>query len=361
MNLENNFNIEYKITKPKNYKKYNIGIIGAGNIVENSHLPIYSEHDLNIINIFDVDINKSKTLKDKFNIKKISKNLNEFLQDKNIDIVDIAVPAKYNKELFFETLSFNKNILLQKPLSNNMQDGEDILKKYQKSNLKANVNHQMRYSPAIKAASYLIRNNFLGKLLEFNFFTKRKTDFSIWPWLDEIKYPELWYNSIHYIDSIRYLFGEPIKLNSSLLKHPKNALNKPTRTYIKFEYSNNLYGNLNISHDSILESDKWIAGFEIEGDKGICSGRISSMIGNGKNFKDSISFSSNFSNEFIEITKELEGRWFSDAFIGPMYSLIEAIDSNTQPETSVIDAFKTLKLLQCIEKSHEISQTVSCI
>ena len=53
MNSHNNFDIEYKIPKPKNYKKYNIGIIGAGNIVENSHLPIYLKHDLNITNIFD--------------------------------------------------------------------------------------------------------------------------------------------------------------------------------------------------------------------------------------------------------------------------------------------------------------------
>ena len=82
----------------------------------------------------------------------------------------------------------------------------------------------------------MIKNNILGNILEFNFFTKRKTDWSPWPWLEKIKYPELWYNSIHYIDTIRYLFGEPIKLNSKLLKHPRSNLNKPTRTYINFEY-----------------------------------------------------------------------------------------------------------------------------
>ena len=360
MNLNNNFEIEYKVPKPKNYKKYNIGIIGAGNIVENSHLPTYLENDLNITNIFDIDINKSKYLKDKFSIKKNSLSLEEFLQDKDIDIVDIAVPAKYNKELLFETLEFNKNILIQKPFSDNIQTGLEIVKKYKESNLKINVNHQMRYSPAIRAAGYLIKNNLLGNILEFNFFTKRKTDWSTWPWLEKIKYPELWYNSIHYIDTIRYLFGEPIKINSKLLKHPRSNLNKPTRTYINFEYPNNLYGNLNISHDSILESEKWVAGFEIEGDKGACTGRISSMIGDGNNFKDLISFASNNSDEFIEMNKELDGRWFSDAFIGPMYSLIEAIDLDIQPETNVIDAFKTLKLLEYIEKSHENSQIISC-
>ena len=360
MNLHNNFEIEYKIQKPKNYKRYNIGIIGAGHIVENSHLPMYLEHDLNITNIFDVEINKSKLLQKKFNIKKYSKNLDEFLQDKDIDIVDIAVPAKYNKELFFKTLEFNKNILIQKPLSDNIEDGTDILNKYQESKIKANVNHQMRYSPAIRAAGYLVKNNILGNIVEFNFFTKRKTDWSTWPWLEKIKYPELWYNTIHYIDSIRYLFGEPIKLNSKLLKHPNSYLNKPTRTYINFEYPNNLYGVLNISHDSILEPNEWVAGFEIEGDKGTCNGKISSMIGDGKNFKDNISFFSKSFGEPLHINKELEGRWFSDAFIGPMYSLMDSIDKNIQSETNINDAYKTLRLLNFIEKSHEKGRIISC-
>jgi predicted dehydrogenase len=219
----------------------------------------------------------------------------------------------------------------------------------------------MRYSPAVRAAGYLIKNNMLGNILDFNFFTKRKTDWSTWPWLEKIRYPELWYNSIHYIDTIRYLFGEPLKLNSKLLKHPNSNLSKPSRTYVNFEYADNLYGSLNISHDSNLESNKWVAGFEIEGDRGTCSGRISSMIGDGKNFKDKISFTSNNStnpNKLIEINKELDGRWFSEAFIGPIYSLMDAINNNIEPETNIIDAFKTLKLLDLIEKSHENDQVI---
>lgn len=353
MGSNNNFDLNYKIPKPKNYKKYNIGIIGAGDIVENSHLPAYLENNLNITNIFDIDESKSRYLKDKFNIEKYSCNLEEFLQDKDIDIVDIAVPAKYNKELFFETLKFNKNILIQKPLADNLETGLDILKKYKESNLKANVNHQMRYSPAIRAASYLINSKMLGNILEFNFFTKRKTDWSKWPWLKKLDYPELWYNSIHYIDSIRYLFGEPLKINAKLLKHPNSNLNKPTRTYIDFQYADDLHGNLNISHDSILAPNKWTAGFQIEGDEGTCTGRISSMIGDGKTFKDNISFSSKNSTKYIEINKELDGRWFPNAFIGPMYTLMDAIENNTQPETNINDAFETLKLINLIEKSHE--------
>ena len=358
--LKDNFDIKYKNVRPANYKKYNIAIIGAGNIVENSHLPCYKEADLNVTNIYDLDLNKSIHLKNKFSINKYSKSLEELFQDKIIDIVDIAVPAEYNKELFFEASKHNKNILIQKPLSNNISEAKEILKKYKESDLKANVNHQMRYSPSIRAAGYLIKNNILGNVLEFNFFTKRKTDWSKWPWLEKIDYPEVWYNSIHYIDSIRYLFGEPIKLNSKLLTHPKSNLTKPTRTYINFEFDNNLFGSLNISHDSLLSSNKWVAGFEIEGVKGSCTGRISSMIGDGKTFKDKISLSAQLENQLFEIEKELDGRWFSNSFSGPMFSLIESIELDTEPETSIVDAYETMKLVDCVVKSHESGEILSC-
>ena len=358
--LKNDFDIKYKNIRPTNYKNYNIGIIGAGNIIENSHLPTYIEANLNITNIYDLDFKKSSYLKEKFKIKKISNSLIEFLEDKNINIVDIAVPAEHNKDIFFKVLEYDKNILIQKPLSNNILNAEEILNKYRKYNLKANVNHQMRYSPVIRAANYLIKNNYLGNLKEFNFFTKRKTDWSLWPWLEKIDYPELWYNSIHYIDSIRYLFGEPIRLNAKLLKDPDSNLSKPTRTYINFEFDENLYGNLNISHSSLLLPEKWSAGFVIEGSKGLCKGIISSMIGNGQTFKDKISLNIIRENGLFKIDKELEGRWFSESFKGPMYSLIDSIESNKEPETNIEDALKTIKLLDLSVKSNESGEILKC-
>ena len=84
------------------------------------------------------------------------------------------------------------------------------------------------------------------------------------------------------------------------------------------------------------------------------------MVGDGSNFKDKISFSSLTSNGLIQIEKDLDGRWFHDSFVGPMFSLIEAIDTNSQPETNIFDSYKTLKLINDIVKSHETSQVVTC-
>ena len=355
MLINNNIKIKYKNYKPKNYKKFKVGILGAGNIVENSHLPIYTKENLNIVNIFDIDLSKSKKLKKKFNIDKFSTNLDEFLNDKNIDIVDIAVPAKFNKNLFLKTLKKGKNILIQKPLANNLKNASDILKHYNQSILKANVNHQMRYSPSIMAAKDILKKKLIGQIKEFNFFTHRFTNWSIWPWLQTIDYPELRYNSIHYLDSIRYLFGNPVNLKAKLISSDNNILNKPTNIKVNFLYES-FSGILHITHNSKLESNKWEAGYKIVGDSGECSGTISSMIGNGTDFYDKIKISYLKNKILYKEEHQLNGRWFSESFNGPMFSLMNSINNNTQPETNINDAFETLLLVEKVIRSHKLSE-----
>ena len=348
--MQSKLEINYLNIKPKNFNHFNIGIIGAGNIIENSHLPVYMKEGLNIINIFDLDYKKSNYLKNKFNINKCSENLDDILNDKNIDILDIAVPAQFNKDLFIKAVEKKKHILIQKPLSDNIDSAYEILKIYNKSNIKSNVNHQMRYSPSIKAAKFILDNNILGEIKNFKIFTHRYTDWSVWPWLKKIDYPELRYNSIHYLDTIRFLFGDPISIKTNFIKSDNDIFDKPTNILIDFNYKTFL-GCLDIKHNSKLEPDKWKAGFEINGDNGKCEGIISSMIGNGLKFKDSINISYYKNKLSINEEHKLEGRWFSEAFLGPMYSLMQSINNNTEPQTNINEAYQTLLLVEAVINS----------
>ena len=134
MSTDEQFNIIYKNVRPNNSDQFKIGIIGAGNIVENSHLPTYIKENLKITNIFDLSEERARNLQNKFKIDKLSKSIDEFFDSNNFDIVDIAVPAEYNEELIKKTLRRNKNILIQKPLSNNINSAKRIINEYKKSN-----------------------------------------------------------------------------------------------------------------------------------------------------------------------------------------------------------------------------------
>ena len=68
----------------------------------------------------------------------------------------------------------------------------------------------------------------------------------------------------------------------------------------------------------------------------------------------------NKKNELFKFNKELDGRWFSESFAGPMYSLINSIELNIEPETNIEDAFKTIKLLDLSIKSNESGEILKC-
>ena len=115
-------------------------------------------------------------------------------------------------------------------------------------------------------------------------------------------------------------------------------------------------GILHITHNSKLESNKWKAGYKIVGDSGECSGTISSMIGNGTDFYDIIKISYLKNKILYKEEHQLNGRWFSESFNGPMFSLMNSINNNTQPETNINDAFETLLLVEKVIRSHKLSE-----
>ena len=75
------------------------------------------------------------------------------------------------------------------------------------------------------------------------------------------------------------------------------------------------------------------------------------MIGNGLKFNDSINISYHKNNLSINEDHKLEGRWFSEAFLGPMYSLMQSINNDTEPQTNIKEAYETLLLVETVIKS----------
>ena len=62
----------------------------------------------------------------------------------------------------------------------------------------------MQFSPAISAAKSVINNKYLGKIISFKLFTYRFTDWSIWPWLEKIDYPESYFDCTYCFASTWY-------------------------------------------------------------------------------------------------------------------------------------------------------------
>jgi predicted dehydrogenase len=92
------FPFEYKPKIPIQ-SDYIIGLIGAGQIANQAHLPAYRKAGFRVAAITDKNLTAAEETAARFGIPRVCESTDELLAIEHIQIVDIAVPARDNPEL----------------------------------------------------------------------------------------------------------------------------------------------------------------------------------------------------------------------------------------------------------------------
>ncbi|HXE10477.1 MAG TPA: Gfo/Idh/MocA family oxidoreductase [Bryobacteraceae bacterium] len=358
MNLPPLFPLDYIPKLPIN-AQYGIGMIGAGQIVNQAHLPAYRKAGFRVLAIADVNPAAAAETAKRFDIPRVCATVEELLGIPEVEIADIAVPARENPRLCAQALAAGKHALVQKPMAETLEDARQMTAQAHTAKRKLAVNHQMRWAPSVRAASDLLTRHLLGEVVEFNITIQIRTAWSAWPWLQSHPYPELAYHSIHYLDTLNGWFGEPRSLYATLAHYPGSNCAGPTRAYVVFEYPNNLRGSVLVNHHTVVPADDLTARFTIEGVDGQCQGLIGLLLNYPTGRSDTLRFSHRDLTPAGSIVQELSGRWFPDAFIGPMSSLMDAITQDSEPETSGDSVLRTMRMMEAVRTSHETKQAVT--
>ena len=333
-----------------------IGLVGAGAIASTAHLPAYRQAGFDVRAVYDVDIAAARLSAARFGIGKVCGSLDELLGLPEVAVVDVAVPAVHNPGIALRAFKAGKHVLLQKPMAPSADEAQAVVDAARQSGRLVAVNHQMRWAPSVRSAIRLIRQGALGQPLDYCIRFNGRSDWTAWPWLKSVAYPELWYHSIHYLDTARAWFGTPTSVYARLRAHPASFLDGPTRAVIVAAHASGVTGSVLVGHDSPKPPSRWISDFSIEGTDMLVEGRVGDLIGDLGETPDTIGVFDRSSAEPVEL--ELEGSWFPDAFSGPMRSLLRAIAEGTEPETSGADAVETLRFVEAVEASHRLGRTI---
>ncbi|WP_243735153.1 Gfo/Idh/MocA family protein [Paenibacillus turpanensis] len=336
--------LQYKPAMPADKTK-GIALIGAGEIVEACHLPAYRLAGFKVVGIYDQDSTRSERLAEQFEIGKTYRSLDELLSDPSVQVVDLAVPAKAQPALVKQASAAGKHLLCQKPLAETYEEALEIEAVCREAGIKAAVNQQMRWSPAIQASHTIIQRGWLGELLQATIAVNVRQDFANWSWLRETPTLEFMYHSIHYIDSIRYLFGDPECIFADGARFPGQSCAGETRTLLHMKLPGEARGLIQDNHNHIAGSDDWYATYRFEGTEGIVKGTNGSLYNYPIGREDTLSFFSKRIRSDYWFTPSLEGKWFPHAFMGTMGELMRAIEEDREPINSVKDNLKTLQIV----------------
>tara|TARA_Y100001970_G_C14197719_1_gene839151 strand:- start:982 stop:1971 length:990 start_codon:yes stop_codon:yes gene_type:complete len=157
-------------------QKINIGIIGTGRL-GSFHIEQYQTiNNINIVGAYDVNNEQLDVIKNKYDIT-IFNNINELL--KQCDAVSIATPTTTHFDIAKKAMHNNCHVLIEKPITKNIQEAQDLVQIAEEKNLIIQVGHIERFNPAFYG---LINDKINPKFIESHRlapFSTRGTDVDV--------------------------------------------------------------------------------------------------------------------------------------------------------------------------------------
>ena len=173
--------------------KVKVGVVGLG-FMGSAHARVYSNlKDCELVGICDSNLDK-KHLAKAYNCK-FFENSEEFLEE-NLDAVSVCTPTSMHKDVVIDALEKGKHVLVEKPFSDSLRNGEEMVRKA------ANMDRLL-------AVGYIERfNSAVGKLKELVDFSQIYSTVSMrfGPFPPRMKYSGVFLDlASHEIDILNYL------------------------------------------------------------------------------------------------------------------------------------------------------------
>ncbi len=317
-----------------------IVIIGTGGIVKDAHLPAYRKAGFAVAGLYDPDTARAETLAAEWNVPRVFRSIDEAAASDAV--FDIAAPPVAHPDIL-NCLREGSTVLLQKPMGLDLAAATEIHDMCAARGLIAAVNFQLRFSPMMLAIADAIRGNQLGALTEIEVHINLVTPWHLFPHLEPNPQVEIVSHSIHYLDAIRALVGNPSGVFARSFGHPDSAL-ADTRTSMILDYGRELRVLLSINHHHDFGRRFADAQFRVEGASGVAVAKLGVLLDYPTGEPDELWLAPK-GGPWTQVP--LSGAWFPDAFIGPMANLQRfAAGEDATLLTAVADAWQTMALVE---------------
>ena len=325
-----------------------IVLIGTGGIANDAHLPAYAKAGFPVAGVFDLDTEKARATAQRWRIERVFRSVDEAVAAVPGCVFDVAAPPVAH-EAILAALPVGAAVLIQKPLGIDLRQATAIRAICRARRLAAAVNFQLRFSPMMLAVADALERGLLGRLLDIEVHLSLRTPWELFPHLMSNPRVEIVSHSIHYLDTIRALAGEPRQVLARTYRFPGSGL-PDTRTSAILDYGDELRVTLSINHHHDFGRRFQDATFRVEGDQGAALVKLGLLLDYPHGEPDELWIAPR-GGPWQAV--QLEGRWFPDAFIGTMSNLQRfAAGEDDVLKTSVEDAWLTMALVEsCYQSS----------
>lgn len=217
-----------------------VGVLGAGHLGK-IHLRLLNQSQkYNLVGFYDPNNENAEKVAAEFGYQKFN-TISELIAA--VDVVDIVTPTLSHYECAKEAIQAGKHVFIEKPISNTIEEAEELITLTKKHNVKGQVGHVERFNPAFIATKNMIVNPMFIETHRLAEFNPRGTDVPVV--LDLM---------IHDIDAILSVVKSKVKsINASGVSVISDT---PDIANARIEFENGCVANLTSSRISLKNMRK---------------------------------------------------------------------------------------------------------
>lgn len=318
----------------------NLGIIGLGGISQWLHINNARESGKFYIKAA-ADIRPDDGTAQRLGIPNYYTDYKELLKDEEIDAVLVATPHHLHEEHCVAAFKAGKHVILEKPISRNLQEARNIMQAAKESGKIAMLAFCERFDPVHWDIKKRLEKGELGQLLSaridhYQNFNPPTT--SWWRSADMVGGGAVIGSGVHRLDLLRWYFGEPVKVYASAVDMPER-LEAEACVHAVITFDSGVIANFSINWATY--GYLYYEGLSISGKDGMLVR----------------------TNEYYMGHKTVDNGALKPIGAPPIPSMYqhfaECIENNKQPITSFEEGYKSLRLVRAIYKSIETGQIIN--
>ncbi|MEZ4853924.1 Gfo/Idh/MocA family protein [Flavobacterium sp.] len=317
-----------------------VGVLGAGHLGK-IHLRLLNQSSkYELVGFYDPFEENAIKVAQEFGYKKFD-TIDELIAV--VDVVDIVTPTLSHHDCAVEAIKAGKHIFIEKPISNTVEEAEEIIALAKKFNVKGQVGHVERFNPAFTAVKNKIENPMFIETHRLAEFNPRGTDVPVV--LDLM---------IHDIDAILSVVKSKVKsVNASGVAVISDS---PDISNARIEFENGCVANVTSSRISMknmrksrfFQKDAYISVDYLDKvcevvkmkDAPEVPGDFDMILQNAEGVKKQIYFD----NPSVEA---------NNAILDELETFADAINNNTTPIVTLEDGTEALRVAYMIIESME--------
>jgi predicted dehydrogenase len=191
-----------------------VGFVGAGRYAQFHLQALSSFNGVEVPAILTTGGPKAQEAAAKYNIVKTFKDIDAFIAQDNLDCFVVVVSAQYLKSVALKCLSTGKPVLMEKPPGVSSAEATELVQQAERHNTFGMVGMNRRFFSQVEhgLAALASCGPIRGAMLELpEAITPQRQSKRLTEWDFDHYYVR---NSIHGIDLLRYIMGDPVKVHS---------------------------------------------------------------------------------------------------------------------------------------------------